>query len=80
MFPADHALWTSNARRIQSTRPATDGRFSVRDLPAGDYLMARLSISFIVNDPKFLEALVSSSVRVRLADGEKRQQDLRVAR
>ena len=80
VFPEDRALWFPGARRIQSTRPATDGTFSVRDLPAGDYLMAALIDldQADLNDPKFLEALVSSAVRVRLADGEKKQQDLRV--
>ena len=30
-------FWTPQSRRIQSTRPATDGRFSFRNLPAGEY-------------------------------------------
>jgi hypothetical protein len=82
VFPESRALWTPNARRIQSTRPATDGRFVVRDLPAGDYLMAAL-IDLEpgdLDDAKFLEALVPAAVPVHLADGEKTVKDLRVAR
>jgi tellurite resistance protein len=81
VFPADRALWSS-ARRVQSTRPATDGRFSFRDLPAGTYLIAALTDV----EPgewttaAFLEALMPAAVPVALADGETKRQDLRVAR
>ena len=82
VFPADRALWTPNARRIQSTRPGTDGRLSVRDLPAGAYLMAALMDlePADLNDPKFLEAMLGASLKISIADGEKKIQDLRIAR
>jgi hypothetical protein len=82
VFPADRALWNKNARRIQTTRPATDGRFSIRDLPAGEYFVAALDDvePADLNDPKFLEAMVTASVKIVVVDGEKKVQDLRIAR
>jgi hypothetical protein len=40
VYPADNRYWTPQSRRIQSTRPATDGRFTFRNLPAGEYRLA----------------------------------------
>ena len=40
IFPADSRYWVGPSRRIQTTRPATDGRFTVRNLPPGE-LQAR---------------------------------------
>ena len=81
-FPVDRALWLKNARRIQITRPATDGRFSLKDLPGGEYFLAALDDvdPADLNDPKVLEAMVAASVKVTIADGEKKVQDLRIAR
>jgi hypothetical protein len=42
VLPADRALWPS-ARRLKSTRPASDGRFAFSGLPAGDYFIAALT-------------------------------------
>ena len=41
VFSADRTFWRPASRRIRFTRPGTDGRFALRDLPAGDYLIAR---------------------------------------
>jgi hypothetical protein len=82
VFPSDRALWRAGARRIRATRPASDGRFSVVDLPAGEYLMAALTD--VEPDewqqPAFLEQLVAASVKVTIGDGAKVRQDLRIQR
>jgi hypothetical protein len=67
---------------VQSTRPATDGQFAVRDLPAGDYYIAALTdvAPEDLGDATFLAGLVSSAVKVTLAEGEKKTQDLRIGR
>jgi hypothetical protein len=81
-LPANRAWWQPEARRIQATRPASDGGFVFRDLPGGDYLLAAL-IDFEpadLNDPGFLEQLVPGAVKVTVADGERRTQNLQVAR
>ena len=80
VYPADQRFWTPQSRRIQSARPATDGRFTFRNLPAGDYRLVPVydpepGAWF---DPAFLLQLESASVRVSIAEGEKKEQHLRV--
>jgi hypothetical protein len=82
IFPAERERWRPGARRIRSTRPASDGRFSVADLPAGDYLIAALT-DVEPNewqDPAFLEQLVPGAFKVTLADGGRVIQDLQIKR
>ncbi len=43
VFSIDRAFWTPSSRRVRQTRPATDGVFSVKGLPAGDYYIAALT-------------------------------------
>ena len=80
VYPADQRFWTPQSRRIQSTRPATDGRFAFRNLPAGDYRLVPVYDPEPGSwfDPAFLQQLESASVRVSIADGEKKEQNLRV--
>src|SRR5205814_3928620 len=42
-FSTDRAMWRAPSRRVASTRPATDGAFELRDLPAGSYYLAALT-------------------------------------
>jgi hypothetical protein len=80
VFPSDRAYWTPQSRRIVSARPATDGRFVIRDLPAGDYLLAALTDldPDESHDARFLEQLAPAAIKITLADGERKTQDLRV--
>jgi hypothetical protein len=80
VFPADKALWTA-ARRVKSTRPDNDGRFAVRDLPAGQYLLAALTDvePADLSDARFLEQIAPAAIRLTLADGEQKVQDVRLA-
>lgn len=79
-FPADRRLWPS-VRRIQSVRPGVDGAFAIRGLPAGEYMLAALADVDLVDlkDTAFLEQIVPAAIRVTLADGEKKVQDLTIA-
>jgi uncharacterized protein (DUF2141 family) len=79
-FAADSTFWTSDTRRIQTTRPSTDGRFGFRGLPPGDYRVAVVSDVEPGRwlDPAWLRQLVPSSVALTLADGQHATQDLRV--
>jgi uncharacterized protein (DUF2141 family) len=81
-FPADTSLRLPNSRRLRSTRPATDGSFSFANLPPGTYLLAALTD--VDPDewqkPEFLEALVPSTLKIALGEGERRRQDLRIGR
>jgi hypothetical protein len=82
VFPADRTLWRPGARRIRLVRADTDGTWTVPDLPGGDYLIAALSdvdAADLLEMP-FLETLAASAVRITLAEGEEKRQDLRIGR
>ena len=82
VYPVDQEFWRPGARRIRSVRPASDGAFSVMDLPAGNYLVAAVTDAEPDEwqQPSFLEQLVSASVKVSIAEGQKMRQDLKIAR
>jgi hypothetical protein len=80
-FASDNRLWLPQSRRIQATRPSTDGRFSFNGLPAGDYRLAAVDDVEIGRwfDPAFLRQIVNASIAVSLGEGERKVQDLRLA-
>jgi hypothetical protein len=79
-YTADPAGWRPLSRRIRQGRPATDGTFAVRGLPAGEYYIAALTDVEPGEwyDPAFLGALVPASVKVTVRDGQRTVQDLRI--
>jgi hypothetical protein len=79
-FPEDRALWSS-ARRAQSTRPATNGRFAFADLPPGTYVIVALTdVPDEWRTAEFLSGLPPAGVKVILGEGERKVQNLRIAR
>lgn len=82
VFSRDRVYWRPGARRVQFTRPGTDGRFVFRDLPAGDYLIAALTDMEPSDllDPSFIERLIPAAASVHLNDGETKIQNLQLAR
>ena len=80
VFPANRELWTPQSRRVKFVRPADDGTFGFRDLPAGEYLMAALADLDppALDDPAFLDQLLGASVKVRINDGQPHTQHLRI--
>jgi hypothetical protein len=79
-IPADRSLWQPASRRIRSTRSGTDSRWTIRDLPPGDYLVGALSDvgDDDLRDRAFLEALAAAAVRVTVGDGASVRLDLRI--
>jgi hypothetical protein len=80
VFPADQRLWTAHTRRIATARPATDGRFVLRNLPPGDYRM-----STVIDpepgswtDPAYLQQLEGASMKLTLTAGETKVQNIRL--
>jgi uncharacterized protein (DUF2141 family) len=80
VFSADRRYWTPGSRRIRMTRPGTDGSYSVKGLPPGEYYLAALADleTGEWNDPVLLEQLVGSSAKITLRDGEMTMQDFRI--
>ena len=81
VYPADERYWMPQSRRIRTTRPATDGRFTFGNLPPGDY---RLTPILDVEpgawyDPAFLRQLDAAAVRVSIGEGEKKTQNFQVS-
>ena len=80
VFSSDNRYWIPNSRRIQATRPSTEGRFAFRDLPSGDYRIAAVSDvepgAWFA--PDFLRQLVGASTLVTLGEGERKTQDVRI--
>jgi hypothetical protein len=81
VFATDRAFWAPGSRRVLQAQPASDGKFTVIGLPAGDYYVAavtRLEPGDLANR-QFLEELLPSSLRITIRDGEKKIQDLKLA-
>jgi hypothetical protein len=81
VFSADARYRVARSRRTQQVRPDISGRFIVRDLPAGDYLISAVTDleDGQWNDPAFLEALAASApIRISLAEGDRKIQDIRI--
>ena len=80
VFAADSKYWAAPSRRIRTVRPGTDGRFTVTNLPTGDYRIAALVdiAPNEANDPAFLQQLVAASYQFTLGEGERKVQDLRI--
>ena len=82
LFPADQSLWLPQSRRIQATRPAADGTYGFRDVPAGDYLIAAVDDAEpdAWYDPAFLQTLVAGAMKISVPDGRHVTQDLRLGK
>lgn len=77
----DRTTWVSDSRRVQVVRPATDGRFVAAGLPAGEYYVAAVTAiePDQLADPVFLEQLAVIAIRLAIADGERKTQDVKLA-
>jgi hypothetical protein len=80
VFSADRRHWTPGSRRVRMTRPATDGSYSVKGLPPGEYYLAAPADleSGEWNDPLLLDELVRSAATITLRDGEMTLQNFRI--
>jgi hypothetical protein len=82
VFSADRADWTPDSRRVASVLAGDTGAYSIAGLPPGDYYLCGLTE--IDTDLKFdsiyLDQLVPSAIKLTIAEGEKKRQDLQVVR
>jgi len=82
-FSADPSMWHPQSRRVQTTRPASDGAFRFSDLPPGEYFLAALTDidQDEWRDPAFLaQVAAAGAIRITLAEGERKAQNLRMGR
>jgi hypothetical protein len=79
-FGAERRFWGPGARRVKAVRPGVDGRYAIAGLPPGDYLIAAVTDvdADEWQDPAFLDRLVPAAVKISIAEGEKKVQDLRL--
>ena len=79
-FTTDAKIWGTSSRRVQITRPADDGKFSIVNLPAGEYFLA--AVTGVEDgqwtDAKFLSTLVPAATRITIVDGQRTVQDLKM--
>jgi hypothetical protein len=78
VFSADERSWFHHSRRVAGARLTSEGKYVVRNLPAGEYLVA-VTNDIGMNewfDPEVLKLLVRSSVRLSLSNNETRVLDL----
>jgi hypothetical protein len=80
VLAADPQLRTAGSRRVQMTRPATDGVFSIKDLPPGDYLLVALADIDPEEwrQPESLAAFAPRGVKVKIVEGAETAQNLSV--
>jgi protocatechuate 3,4-dioxygenase beta subunit len=78
-FPQDDALWQPQSRHIVTARTSRTGAYRIAALPAGDYFV--VAVDDVEQgewfDPAFLEQVRGGAVRLTVADGEQRTQDLK---
>jgi len=69
VFSVDRSRWFHQSRGVEGTRPAQDGRYSVKNLPAGDYYVALVNELDTMEwfDPVFLDGIAPRATRVTVA-------------
>lgn len=81
VFSADIEFWKPASRRTLIVRPNSNGVFALMDLPEGDYLIVALADiqAGQWHNPAFLAELAPFAIKVSLADGEKKTQNIRIS-
>lgn len=82
IFAEDAEKWTAPmTRHVAFARPNQEGRYRIRDLPAGSYYA--IAVPYIAqgewNDPDVLGRLKANATRFTLAEGEAQTLDLKLS-
>lgn len=80
LFPENRAFWVGPARRILTARTAADGTYLFGNVPPGDYQLAAVDDVEPGEwyDPAFLQRLAPSAMKITIAEGEKKVQDIKI--
>jgi hypothetical protein len=83
IFSDDPTLWTvPQSRHVTGVRPDQEGRFQVRNLPAGSYYA--IALEYIEQgtwgDPDVLNRLKTTATSFSLRDGEQKTLSLTIDR
>jgi hypothetical protein len=78
VFSREPRSWFLHSRRVAAVRPSADGRFTIRNLPAGEYLLAATPQVDMNEwfDPEVLRALIPQSTPVAIAEDGRHVQDV----
>lgn len=81
VYPTDSRYWLPQSRRIASARPDTDGRYTIRNLPPGEYRLTAITDAEPGEwyDPAFLSQLGPASIPFTLTAGQSFVQDVRLS-
>jgi hypothetical protein len=80
-FPVDSSLWRPQARQIMTARPDQTGKFQIRGLPPGEYLLAAVDPSEQGEwfEPAFLDQHRGGAARITLGDGDVKTHNLKIS-
>jgi hypothetical protein len=78
VYSEDVSTWVPWSRTVATTRPATDGWYSLGNLPSGAYYLAvvRDQPRDAIVTPAFLKTLTAASIGVVLEVGRSTVQDI----
>ncbi|HEX5069175.1 MAG TPA: carboxypeptidase-like regulatory domain-containing protein [Vicinamibacterales bacterium] len=82
LFSTNPADWRIRSRRIRDARTSDTGTFAIDGLPAGEYYVCALTEidTEMRFEPEYLQQLIPAAIKLTLADGEKRVQNLQIGR
>jgi hypothetical protein len=78
VFSTERAAWFFNSRRVAGVKTEVDGRYTIRNLPPGDYYVAAATDVAQGEwfDHDVLQKLVPSAIRIALGEHEDKKQDV----
>ena len=79
LFPTDRTQWTTSSSRRMRQIGSQDGKFRWYGLLPGEYFLAVVTELEPSDwgDPAYMEALAAASLKITIAEGEKKISDLR---